>query len=414
MFSIDRTYILAALLCFSSPVSLFAAKFYTYIGDVGPSHVLIAWGTADGANTIGRTSRSHGKAIVRINNQEIALADRNWTIVRNLLPDTEYTYEVSLNKTRIANSKIRTWPERSEKLRFFVIGDWGSGDSNQARVAEAMWKEFQRLDGDNPPRFVLTTGDNIYGRFGFTLRFRDTGDEDEEWEPKFFQPYERLIARIPFFATLGNHDGNETEARADLTQYLDNFFFPGEQPARYYRFNYGGFADFFGLDSTTSSEEGPPRPAYLENGDQHKWLQKNLGEARVPWKIPYMHHPLFNAGPRHPAVAREMAHFIEAFKKNDVRVVFTGHEHNFQFSERTGETGNIRYFVTGAGGELRRGDVRGEMQQSRIEGWAPQLHFLSVEIEGKEMRVTPVSFEPMNVVDREGKPVQMPMKISAP
>jgi hypothetical protein len=277
-----------------------------------------------------------------------------------------------------------------------------------------MWKEFERLDGDNPVRFVLTTGDNLYGQFTFTLRFRNTGDSDEDWEKKYFQPYQSLIGRIPFFATLGNHDGNETEARNDLTTYLDNFFFPSPEPARYYRFSFGDHADFFALDTTTNSDEGPPRPAYQRGSDQHKWLEKNLSESRTPWKIPYMHHPPYNAGPRHPAVRNELSHFLDLFRDKDVKVVFSGHEHNFQFSKADGETGGIRYVITGAGGELRSGSVLSEMPRAQIEGWAPELHFLSVEIEGREMRITPVFAEPAQVLDSGRRPVQMPLRVTLP
>jgi tartrate-resistant acid phosphatase type 5 len=415
VFSTDLRWIRRLLFCLAIlPLCASAQKSYTYVGDIGPDHVLIAWGTTTGDNTIGRSSASHGRALLRIAGQELAVTDKNYAIVRNLQPDTEYEYELQLSGRKIGQAKIRTWPLTSEKLRFFVIGDFGSGDSAQQRIAGAMWAEFQKNWGDNPVRFVITTGDNIYGALGFTLRFRDTGDEDTEWEAKFFGPYENLIARIPFYPSLGNHDGNETEARADLPAYLDNFFFPGNTPGRYYRFSYGGLADFFALDSTTNSEEGPPQPAYLENSEQHQWLTKNMAESQVPWKIPYFHHPPFNAGPRHPAVAKELKHFIALFKKHGVRAVFNGHEHNFQFSQRNGQTGDIRYIVSGAGGELRTGDIRGAMQSSQIEGWAAKLHYLLVEIEGKEMRITPKSFEPFEVVDRSGRPIGMPLKVTIP
>ena len=62
---------------------------------------------------------------------------------------------------------------------------------------------------------------------------------------------------MPFFPTLGNHDGNETEKRADLPAILDNFPYPQDKPARYYKFTYGDLAEFFGLDSTRNSETGP-------------------------------------------------------------------------------------------------------------------------------------------------------------
>lgn len=388
-----------------------AQKFYTYVGTIGTDHVTLAWGTTAGSNTIGRTSRPHGKAEVSINGQKIAVSDRNWVRVGGLTPDREYDYEVRLNGNRIGGAKIRTFPEKSDKLRFFVVGDFGTGDNNQFRVARAMARELDRLGGDNPVRFVITTGDNIYGRYGITLRFRDTGDEDEEWDSKYFRPYEPVIARIPFYASLGNHDGNETEARADLSAYLDNFFFPSPEPARYYRFSFGGLADFFALDTTTNSENGPPRPIYSRDGDQHKWLAKNLSESQTPWKIPFFHHPPYNAGPRHPAVRQELGHFIELFQKHGVHVVFSGHEHNFQYTVDGGDTRGIRYVVSGAGGELRDESVQREMQRAMIEGWAPQLHFVVVEIEGREMRITPVSDEPVTVRGRDGKRIEMPLKV---
>jgi hypothetical protein len=396
----------------ASPPAALAQKFYTYVGDIGPGHVLLAWGTTEGDNTIGRTSESHGQAVVRVGTQEARVTDKNFAVVRGLTPDTEYAYEVLLKGRKIGGARIRTWPQKADRLKFFVIGDFGDGSDGQRRVAEAMWNEFQKHWGENPVRFVLTTGDNIYGQFWITLRFRNTGNDDDEWEKKFFAPYEPLIARIPFYPSLGNHDGNETESREDLTAYLDNFFFPtpDNKPARYYRFSFGGLADFFALDTTTNTEKGPPSPTFEEGGDQHNWLKKNLAEARVPWKIPYMHHPPFNAGPNHPAAANDLEHFMKVFEQNGVKVVFSGHEHNFQFSEKNGRTGGIRYIVSGAGGELRRGDVRSVMKQAQIEGWAAQRHFTLVEIEGSEMRVTPISYEEVAVVDPDHKKIEMPLK----
>ncbi len=409
----SRRYgICLAIALFCCPAALGQQKFYAYIGDVAPTEVLIAWGTTTGENTIGRSSASLGPATVRIDGRTIEVTDKNWTLITGLKPDTNYPYEVLLKGRSVEKSQVRTWPEKSEKLRFFVIGDWGSGDSAQRSVAGAMLKEFQRLSGDNPVRFVITTGDNVYGQIGLTLRFSNTGDKDTHWDAKFFRPYERLIGRIPFYPSLGNHDGNETESRGDLTAYLDNFFFPGHTASRYYRFSYGGLVDFFALDSTTNSESGPPRPAYRKDSEQHKWLQTNMAESRVPWKIPYFHHPPFNAGPRHPAVANDLPHFLEIFKREGVKVVFTGHEHNFQFSRKNGETENIRYIVSGAGGELRTGDVRDSMDRAQMEGWAPVLHFLSVEIEGKEMRITPVSPATFDVVNKDGAKINMPLRVT--
>jgi hypothetical protein len=52
------------------------------------------------------------------------------------------------------------------------------------------------------------------------------------------------------------------------------------------------------------------------------------------------------------------------------------------------------------------------MDRAQIEGWAPVLHFLSVEIEGREMRITPVSPDRFDVVNRDGQKIQMPLRVT--
>jgi hypothetical protein len=219
------------------------------------------------------------------------------------------------------------------------------------------------------------------------------------------------LKQIPFLPSLGNHDGNASENRSDMAAYLDNFFFPENRPARWYRFDFGGLADFFALDSTDNTASGHPAPSYAPNGEQSSWLAKVLGESKAAWKIPFFHHPPFNAGPGHGASSAVLRHWLDLFQRSGVKVVFTGHEHNFQFSRLDDETGHIRYIVTGAGGELRSGNVMPNMARAHIEGWAAVRHFLVVEIDGMAMRITPLSPEKMLVRGPDGHTIPMPLSI---
>ncbi len=393
----------------------FAQKYYTYVGNLNSDSVLLAWGTADGQNTIGRSSPSKGEATVSINNQS-QTSRQNWMVIGGLKPDTEYPYQVSLGGKKIGEGTVRTWPASATKLVFFVIGDYGTGNRAQYGIAKAMVAEFQRRNASgNPVRFVITTGDNIYGDLtNILFGIRHTGSEDVDWQSKFFEPYQGLLSSIPFYPTLGNHDGNETEKHADLRAYLDNFFFPGDKPARYYNFQYGGLAEFFALDSTLNSESGGARAAYLENGPQFQWMRQVMPASKLPWKIPYYHHPVFNAGPRHVASKRELQHWMTLFQSAGVKVTFNGHEHNFQFSEVNAESGDVRYVTSGAGGELRAGNVLGRMGRSNIAGWAPQNNFLVVEIDGKTMSITPLGFEEVHVKNAQGGRFQVPLTVTLP
>jgi hypothetical protein len=139
-----------------------------------------------------------------------------------------------------------------------------------------------------------------------------------------------------------------------------------------------------------------------------------LPSAAAPWKIPYFHNPPFNAGPGHGASYNVLRHWVDLFQKSGVRAVFTGHEHNFQVSEASAATGGIRYFITGAGGELRGGNVTRMMERARIEGWAAQRHFLVVEIENRIMRVTPVASGRVAVRTRDGGEMSLPITIQLP
>jgi tartrate-resistant acid phosphatase type 5 len=390
-------------------------KFYTYVLDLGPSYVQLGWGTTAGKNTIGRSSPSLGQATVEIAGRKL-LAVGNSITVGDLVPDHPYKYVVSLRGDTIGQGEIRTWAEHAQKLTFFVLGDFGTGKQPQYEIARAMWEEFQRrADSDNPVRFLITVGDNVYGDVrGLAFGFGHTGSSDADWEAKFFQPYGPLLGRIPFFPALGNHDGNETERHRDLNAILDNFAYPRDKPARYYDFTYGGLAEFFALDSTTNTESGRARPDYLEGSAQFHWMQSEFAKPHPPWMIPYFHHPMFNAGPEHPPSLEQLRHWFSLFVRAGVKVVFSGHEHNFQASAVSDATGGIRFFISGAGGELHRGDVRKNMKRAHIQAWAQQNHFLEVEIEGKTMKVTPRSYEPMHVVDSDGRPVPAPFVVKLP
>jgi hypothetical protein len=393
----------------------YAQKFYTYVMDLGPDYVQLAWGTTAGENTIGRSSPSFGDATVEIENRKLISVGNSIT-VGDLAPDRSYKYTISLHGNLLGQGEVHTWAASSRKLTFFVVGDFGTGKEPQYEIARAMWQEFQRRSAtDQPVRFLLSLGDNVYGDVrGTGFGFRHTGSSDEDWGSKFFEPYQPLLASIPFFPALGNHDGNETERHRDMDVILDNFAFPQNKPARYYSFAYGGLAKFYGLDSTSNTESGPTRPGYLEDSPQFHWMQAEFAKPHPLWVIPYFHHPMFTAGPEHPPSMEQLRHWFALFVNSGVKVVFSGHEHNFQASEVSPATGGMRFFVSGAGGELRPDNVQSSMKNAHIEAWAAQNHFLEVDIDGKTMTVTPLSYEPLHIVDAVGRAVSIPFTVTLP
>lgn len=377
-------------------------NLHVYVGRLADTSATIAWGETSGkGNTIGRASKPSGNVTVHIGGRDLKVADRNWIHVRGLAPDTDYRYTVETGAVTVSG-KLRTWPAQADKLTFLLIGDYGKGGDEQRMLAVRLNQQPVTEFETGPARFVLTTGDNIYGtQFGFGTR--NSGNRDSHWGPRFFEPYRIILKSLPFYPTPGNHDGDESENEDDMDVYLDNFFFPGGEPARYYQFSYGGYADFFALDSTANS--GSDATAA---GPQTAWLEKALSSSRAPWKIVYMHHPLYTAGPNHEPSLDRLPHWAELFRKHGVQAVFAGHEHNFQYTRRDG----IAYFVSGAGGALREGDIAGKLAAAGIEAWSPERHFLAVEMDGEVMKVTPVGHGgPVEPLDASRKRVKIPLTV---
>jgi hypothetical protein len=390
----------------------------------------------------------HG-ALVATAKTEVA----NHCWVAGLAADTEYTYKVFIKDREWAegerwdwsaadhslvqkggryDNRFRTNPDPTvpaASLAFAVIGDFGVGvkrdtpTHRQQQVADALRK---CVDGEGV-RVILTTGDNIYaGARILGIPIGGTGDEDDDWFFTYFQPYRYVINRIPVFPSIGNHDAAETEERDDRAQVEDNFYIRerilGEEasgrasfcPGLFYRFGYGSEIEFCCID--TSKEEFFRGHRLFEYPKHWEFLEAcfQAGDQSTKWRIPFGHHPPYSAGPQHYNT-KGMERLIPLWQRAGVRVVFSGHEHNFQHSRADG----IDYFVTGAGGKLRRA-VPDAFQQAHTLSWATECHFLLGNVAGREMTVRAIgeagspSEAPADItrLDPEGKPVVGPIRIT--
>jgi hypothetical protein len=80
-----------------------------------------------------------------------------------------------------------------------------------------------------------------------------------------------------------------------------------------------------------------------------------------------------------------MGPLTRQFENAGVRVVFSGHEHNFQHSEVNG----IAYIVSGAAGRLRV-DRPDSFDKAHTVSWSSTCHFLLVTIDDSKMVVRPI------------------------
>src|ERR1700682_1586375 len=248
-----------------------------------------------------------------------------------------------------------TLPLKAGSVRFAAIGDMGTGDPPQYEVAKRMLEFHQKF----PFTFVIMLGDNIYG-----------GNSPADLQKKFEIPYKPLIdAGVQFYASLGNHD--------DTNERFYKFFNMNGQ--QYYSFKKGN-VQFFALDSD-----------YLDP-KQLAWLEKELGSAGTDWKICYFHHPLYSSGAFHGSSTELRAVLEPMFIKYGVQVVFSGHDHVY---ERVKPQKGIYYFVEGASGELRLGNLK--KTDMTAVGYDKDRSFLSIEISGDDLYFQAISRTGMTV-----------------
>jgi 3',5'-cyclic AMP phosphodiesterase CpdA len=200
-------------------------------------------------------------------------------------------------------------------------------------------------------------GDNNYG-----------DGSPESYARRFEEPFKPLLDRgVKFYAVLGNHDRGP--------QWNYQLFNMGGH--RYYTFERsagllppvaGDRVRFFALDSVN-----------LEH-NQLAWFDTQLSASKADWKIVYLHHPLYTSG-RYSFSAALLRRTLEPpIVGHAVDVVFAGHEHVY---ERMTPQKGVVYFISGAAGSVRVGDLHPSIYQAT--GYDRDLSFMLVEISGNLM-----------------------------
>ncbi len=250
----------------------------------------------------------------------------------------------------------------SETLRFVVLGDGGTGDENQRRVARAVKIVCQRRGCE----FALYLGDNIY-------EVGVDGVDDAQFWTKFEEPFAELD--FPFYVVLGNHDygsgiptsgtfePEKVAAQIEYTAHSDKW----NMPSRFYAFELGPAA-FFALDTGMFVYDLRGSAAA-----QQGWLDQQLAAARAPWKFAFGHHPYNSSGWHGNAgnyegsrgtpseiypTGEPLAALVEHSLCDRVDVFFAGHDHHREWLEPQCGT---QFIISGAAAKLRPLAFRDQM-----------------------------------------------------
>ncbi|HEX6186059.1 MAG TPA: metallophosphoesterase [Pyrinomonadaceae bacterium] len=237
-----------------------------------------------------------------------------------------------------------TLPNKDNSVRFMVVGDTGTGSRQQNELAAVMIRYRQAF----PFEFALMVGDNMYG-----------GEKAKDYKVKFEDVYRPLLdQKVKFYASLGNHD--EANQR-----FYDHFNMNGEE---YYQFKKGDVS-FYSLNSN-----------YMDK-KQLAWFENKLKADTAKWKVAYFHHPPYSSGGKHGSEVGLREVIEPLFVRYGVNVVFAGHEH---FYERLKPQKGIYYFISGAGGKLREGDVK-KGSPLTAKAYDADMSFMLIEVNDDEM-----------------------------
>jgi acid phosphatase type 7 len=151
------------------------------------------------------------------------------------------------------------------------------------------------------------------------------------------------------YPTPGNHEYDDPGAKGYFDYWASEGRPTGGPANGYYSFDLGAW-HVISLNSNCSSvpcREGTP---------QNDFLEADLAATTEPCILATWHHPYFNSGVEHGAVASSgVRAFLEDLYAARADVVLNGHEHNYQRYAKQTPAGapaadGIREFVVGTGG----------------------------------------------------------------
>lgn len=273
-------------------------------------------------------------------------------------------------------------------LKFIALGDMGSGNKDQKKVAKGIENIIKELTNKHLKNisFIIGLGDNIYECGVKSV-------DDKQFKKKFENPYKNINKK--FYMCLGNHD------------YADEYHCPDYKdspiheiaytsiskkwvlPNNYYYYSYDidkkTRADFFVMDTNLD------RMTEIEKNNQLEFLIDTINNSKSKWKILYGHHPWRSMG-YHGHAEDELEKYLRKIVNNTrkkgkyvIDLYMCGHDHSKQFFELSiNKTHKIPLVVCGTGGQLDNTpipDIQNDKSNDyNIHYYSNTLGFLCVKI----------------------------------
>ena len=260
---------------------------------------------------------------------------------------SDFTYRVAKNKKIVFESTAHAPKAKNQNYKFVVIGDIGALRKDQKKLANIMY--------DLNPDFVAVPGDIVYNSGlikDYTTKFwpiYNADKNDSSGAP--------LMRKIPFFASVGNHDANDRDM--DKTPDALSYYYFWEQPLNGPDYKVGSalIPILKGNETNknafyTAAQKAYPKMTtysydygnahwtvidadyYVDwtNKDLQEWVKEDLKKAAsAQWRFVMFHQPGFNSSKEH-FEEQHMRLLSPLFEEGKVDIVFNGHVHNYQRS----------------------------------------------------------------------------------
>lgn len=245
-----------------------------------------------------------------------------------LQPGTTYHYGVSEGDTALTKSEpefyFKTQPPsgKTTPARIWVVGDSGTGEVHQKLVHRAMVSYTAQTK--RPLDFYLHVGDMAYGQ-----------GTDDQFQKKFFEPYQETLRNTVCWASIGNHEGTNSNGKNGVGPFFDAYVCPTKGEAggvpsgseAFYSFDYGDI-HLICLDSH-DIDRSP-------DGEMAKWLVRELAAAKAKWIIGFWHHPPYTKGTHDSDSETQLVemrkYIMPILESGGVDLVLSGHSHIYERS----------------------------------------------------------------------------------
>ena len=343
--------------------------------------------------------------------------------INGLKQATAYCYRVFQGTTDLltgATPQFSTAAAPGAPFSFAVIGDWGAGTPDEAKV-------FSQIAASNP-NFVVTAGDNAYNDGSQT----DYGDVDGG--NVFTSDYwGKIGATTPGFPAFGNHGFSNYNVHLDdwpmdsvvassggrfgpmtycclsrmsgSKTYSDGWYAFDWGSARFYVLQAAWADGTGGYQSDYEGHWSGGMPGCRPCGAEMQWLKDDLAtHASTPIKFAFFHYPLYSDSSHETSDTwLQGTHGLEGvLARAGVNIVFNGHAHFYERNKpMTAGSPMVSYVTGGGGAQPEPVDTCSSFDLFAVGSGSRKcpagnttnvsvFHFLKVDLDSSGITVTPI------------------------